>query len=245
MITRESIDRVLGNTAYDKGHNKIGRIGHIYVDERTGEPEWMTVHTGKFGGRETFVPLGPAELQENEIQVPFQKDQVTNAPNVDADSAGYLSEQDEARVYEHYGMAHPTIPAGTAPPERRGDDAMTRSEEVLRVGMETRETGRVHLRKYVDTEEQRQTVPLRRETVHLEREPITDQNREQALSGPDISEADFEVVTHEERPVVAKETVPTERVRLAKDDTTTEQTVGDQVRRERIELEGLDEGQTR
>src|SRR5262249_52540289 len=100
-------------------------------------------------------------------------------------------------------------------------------------------------RKHVVTEDQQQTVPLRKERVRLEREPITDANRDQALSGPDIADADYEVVTHEERPVVSKETVPMERVRLAKDDVTEQQTVGGQVRKERIDAEGLYEDERR
>jgi uncharacterized protein (TIGR02271 family) len=238
MITRESIQNVLGNTAYDSAHDMIGRIGHVYVDNQTGQPEWMTVQTGMVGKRESFVPLEPSELRGNEVIVPFEKQRVGNAPNVEADAAGHLSEQDEIQLYSYYGMQHPTIPAGTV-----RDGTMTRSEERLQVGTQMRETGRVHLRKHVVTEDQQQTVPVHKEKVRLEREPITDQNRGQAM--PDISEADYEVVQREEQPVVAKETVPVERVRLAKDETTEEQTVGGQVRKERIDVEGLDEGQRR
>jgi uncharacterized protein (TIGR02271 family) len=236
MLTRESIQNVLGSTAYDSAHEKIGRIGHVYVDRQTGQPEWMTVKTGMFGKRESFVPLEPAEVRDGEVVVPFEKKRVTNAPNVEANAAGNLSEQDEAQLYSYYGMQHPTIPAATV---REG--AMTRSEEQLRVGTEKRETGRVHLRKYVVTEDQQQTVPVHKEKVRLEREPITDQNRGQA----DISEADYEVVQREEQPVVAKETVPMEQVRLAKDETTEQQTVGGKVRKERVDVEGLDQGQRR
>ena len=51
------------------------------------------------------------------------------------------------------------------------DDAMTRSEEELRVGTQERETGRVRLRKYVVEDEVTQTVPVKREEVRIEREP--------------------------------------------------------------------------
>ena len=97
------------------------------------------------------------------------------------------------------------------------DDAMTRSEERLHVGTERETTGRARLRKYVTTENVTKTVPVQREEVRLEREPITDANRGEALRGPDISEEEHEVILHEERPVVEKETVPVERVRLDKD----------------------------
>jgi uncharacterized protein (TIGR02271 family) len=118
------------------------------------------------------------------------------------------------------------------------DEAMTRSEEELAVGKRTRERGRVRLRKYVVTEQVTQTVPVRREEVRIEREPITEGNVEEAMSGPAISEAEHEVVLHEEEPVVEKRAVPKERVRLAKEATTDEEQVSEEIRKERIEAEG-------
>lgn len=118
------------------------------------------------------------------------------------------------------------------------DDAMTRSEERLHVGTEDREVGRARLRKYVVTENVTQTVPVQREEVRVEREPITDANRDAAFDGPAISEEEHEVTLHEERPVVEKEAVPVERVRLSKETVTDEQTVNEEVRKEEIETDG-------
>ena len=120
------------------------------------------------------------------------------------------------------------------------DDAMTRSEEELRVGTTTRESGRVRLRKYVVTEQVTQTVPVQREEVRIEREPITNANRDEALSGMDISEEEHEVVLHEEQPVVEKQTVPKERVRLDTDTVTEEREISEEVRKEQIETDGID-----
>jgi uncharacterized protein (TIGR02271 family) len=120
----------------------------------------------------------------------------------------------------------------------RGDDAMTRSEEELHVGTERRESGRARLRKYVVTEEVQTTVPVRHEEVHVEREPITEGNADEAMSGPDIAEREHEVTLHAEEPVVEKRAVPKERVRLEKDTITEERQVSDEVRKERIEAEG-------
>lgn len=125
------------------------------------------------------------------------------------------------------------------------DDAMTRSEERLHVGTERVETGRARLRKYVVTENVQQTVPVRHEEVRIEREPISDANRDEAMRGPDITESEHEVTLTEERPVVAKETVPVERVRLAKETVTGEETVGDEVRKEQIDTEGVYPDDTR
>jgi len=115
------------------------------------------------------------------------------------------------------------------------DDAMTLSEERLTVDTQAREAGRARLRKYVVTENVTQTVPVQREEVRLEREPITDANAGDATSGPDFTESEHEVTLREERPVVEKEAVPVERVRLATDTVTDEATVSEEVRKEAID----------
>jgi uncharacterized protein (TIGR02271 family) len=122
------------------------------------------------------------------------------------------------------------------------DEAMTRSEEELRVGTRQREAGRVRLRKYVVTEMQTRTVPVQREEVRVEREPVTDANVDDALQGPEISEEEHEVVLHEEEPVVEKRTVPKERVRLDTETVSEEAEVSEEVRKEQIDTDGLERG---
>ena len=114
---------------------------------------------------------------------------------------------------------------------------MTRSEEELRVGTERRETGRARLRKFVVTEQVETTVPVQREEVRVEREPITDANRDAALSGGDITEEEHEVTLHAEEPVVQKDVVAKERVRMDTDVVTDERQISEEVRKERIETE--------
>jgi uncharacterized protein (TIGR02271 family) len=120
------------------------------------------------------------------------------------------------------------------------DEAMTRSEEQLHVGKEQVETGRARLRKYVVTENVTQTVPVQREEVRVEREPITDANRGAATDGPAISEEEHEVTLHEERPVVQKEAVPVERVRLGTETVTDQREVNEEVRKEQIDTDGVE-----
>ena len=120
------------------------------------------------------------------------------------------------------------------------DDAMTRSEEQLRVGTERVEAGRARLRKYVTSETETRTVPVSHEEVRIEREPITDANMPAAMDGPAISEEEHEVVLTEERPVVAKEAVPVERVRLDTETVTEQATVSEDVRKEQIDFDGAE-----
>ncbi len=147
---------------------------------------------------------------------------------------------DRDRLGDDPTTARPVGQRETGEGEARefSDDAMTRSEEELRVGKREREAGRARLRKYVVTENVDTTVPVQREEVRMEREPITDENREAAMRGPDITETEHEVTLHAQEPVVEKEVVPKERVRLDKDVVTDEVEVSDEVRKERIEPEG-------
>jgi len=165
-----------------------------------------------------------------------------------------LSEAEERQLWRHYGFDYDTADRraaredvtssrGRAGRDAAGpttDDAMTRSEEELRIGTTQRERGRVRLRKYVTTEQIEQAVPVRRERVRLEREPITDSNLDAATSGPELSEAEHEVVLHEEEPVVEKRVVPRERVVLGKETVTGEERVAEDVRREQIEIDDED-----
>src|SRR5687768_6308388 len=243
-----------GREIVDADGDKVGTLEELFRDEDTEEPEWAVVRTGLFGTKLSFVPIEGAEPAGESVRVPFSKAQIKDAPKID-DSDGELSQQEEAQLYEHYGMSYGEsrsdsgLPDGSADNGDRGavghdvsgpttDDAMTRSEEELRVGTADRERGRARLRKYVVTEEVQQTVPVRREEVRVEREPITDANADQALDGPEISEEEHEVVLHEEEPVVEKRTVPKERVRMEKDSVTDEAEVSEEVRKEHIDAEG-------
>jgi len=124
----------------------------------------------------------------------------------------------------------------TAGVNTNADEAITRSEEQLRVGKEVVGAGSARLDKYVTTEHVQTSVPVTKERVVIEREPITDANRGAALSGPEISEAHHEVTLTEERAIAAKEVVPIERIRLGKQVETHEQVVGADLRKEHVDL---------
>jgi len=262
MISTDHVQSLMdsGTVVGDDG-SQIGNVGQVYLDDQTGEPEWVTVKTGLFGTAESFAPLAQADAQGNELRVPYSKDKVKDAPRVD-DSEGHLSQDQEAELYRYYGLEYTEagsdsgLPTGDAnqTTDRSGetgvvghdtsgpttDQAMTRSEEQVRVGTERQEAGRARLRKYVVTENVTQTVPVSREEVRVEREPITDANRDQATSGADITEEEHEVILHEEKPVVDKETVPVERIRMDTETVTGEERVSEDVRKEQVEADGTD-----
>ncbi len=249
MITLDQARSLHGKSMQGSGGDKLGKIDTLYADREDGEPTFATVDTGMFGGKTHFVPLTDATLAGDGVEVPYGKDLVKSAPSIDPDAE--LSPEEEQRLYQHYGVTgHGGSGDDTSGGDTNGgavgrdtsgpttDDAMTRSEERLNVGTEQTETGRARLRKYVVTEDVQQTVPVSREEVRVEREPITDANAGNAMDGPAISEEEHEVVLKAERPVVEKEAVPVERVRLDKQTVTEQQQVSGEVRKEQIETDG-------
>ena len=282
MITLDQARTLAGKTMMGSGGEKLGTIDTLYADREDGDPTFATVNTGLFGSKTHFVPLADATLSGDTVNVPYAKDLVNSAPNIDPDAE--LEPAEEQRLYSHYGVgghgreidsqnsgtqtsgtqtsgmqtgtaaagaagAAGAMGTGTRDDDARGtvghdtsgpttDNAMTRSEERLDVGVEKTEAGRARLRKYIVSEKETVTVPVSHEEVRVEREPITDANAGAAYDGPALSEEEHEVVLTGERAVVNKETVPVERVRLDTETVTEQQRVTEEVRKEQIEMEG-------
>jgi uncharacterized protein (TIGR02271 family) len=381
MLTTEQIDRLLsqGANVLSGDGEKIGSLGQVFVDNDEGQPRWATVKTGLFGMSESFVPLDGARTEGGDLVVPYSKDQVKDAPRIDADRP--LEPAEEDRLYQHYQLdrertyteasaatsdfsappvgarddtgtdrvsasetttpvtaapsggagydtttptpsaqrddtgtdrvsanettttpvtaapsgaagydttpsaqrddtATPTptarlddtAPTGsmgydatapaprddtgtdgisasetTAPPVATADydttaptgsaEAATGSEKRPDVGTEQPATGRARLRKYVTTETVTGTVPVQREEVRIEREPITEENRDEVLNRADKDDQG-DVILHEERIVVTKETVPVERIHIGTETVTDEVTINEEVRKEHLDTEG-------
>src|SRR3954447_4739735 len=164
--TREDVLSWRGQDMVDNDGDKIGKIEEIYLDAETNEPEWAVVTTGLFGTKQTFVPIQDASQTGDGVRVPFEKATVKDAPKIDPD--GRLSQEEERELYRHYGRDYAdfsgpggsstgttgtttttdTTDRGVLDSERGAghdtsgpntDDAMTRSEEELRVGTTERE----------------------------------------------------------------------------------------------------------
>ncbi|MEB2527128.1 hypothetical protein CIK52_00185 [Kocuria rosea] len=316
------VNALLSATAYGSDGDKIGKVEQVFLDDNTEEVTFVTVNTGLFGTKESFVPADGAQQDGDRLVLPYTKDVVKDAPNVDADQ--HLSPAEEEEIYRYYKMNYSgtddrdrtdrdrtagvagtagtagaagladrddryaadtdrnAVPAtGTAGyPENDGyadtdrdrdrtagitdvdtdrdrtagvadvdrdrtagltdrdrtdsvDNGVVRHEEQLHVGKERQETGRARLRKYVVTENESVDVPLEREEVRVERTPLSGT---EATAGT-IGEEDVEVTLHEERPVVAKETVGVEKVGLEKETVRDTERVDAEVRKEQVEVE--------
>lgn len=158
-----------GRAVLDRSGERIGKLDEFFLDAETDVPAWGAVTSGLFGRRRSLVPLSEAEpAGEDELRVPFDKEHVLAAPQADPDVE--LSPEEEETLYRHYDLGYSTEGA-----EEDEGGGMVRSEEEVDVRPEARPRERVRLKKYVVTEHVTKTVPVRREKLALEREPVGDE----------------------------------------------------------------------
>ena len=272
MAETNRIEDLANATAYDVDGEKLGGVKDVYVNDTTGQPDFVSVNHGLFGGGDSIVPLRGHTLRDGELHLAFPKDRVEDAPELDEN--GHLTTEDQDAFYRHYGLEgtqdvttyetdNRTARAGAAgtgaaagagyaagerevDADRRdvaNDDEIVRSEEQLNVSKDRVETGQVRLRKYVVNETETVEVPVEREEVRVVREPITDADR--ANYDGNIGEQEASVTLHEDRVNVSKESVPVEKVSLEKDTVQDTERVTEDVRKERFETDGVVEGDVR
>lgn len=240
MIGTKDLDRIQHATAYDRSGDKLGKVGQLYIDERSHEPSWITVSTGLFGTSQSFVPLEGADFDGDHLRVAYDKDVVKHAPRVDADRV--LEPQEEEQLYRHYHMesARGRNQGRETPGATDTEHAMTLSEERLRAGKETVEAGHARLRKYTTTHTETVEVPVTKEKLVVERTPATGERTGGQIE--DSREQAEEITLHEERPVVSKETVAVEDVRVGKQSVTETERVSGEVRKEHADVDLDQEG---
>ncbi|WP_026313563.1 PRC and DUF2382 domain-containing protein [Actinomadura flavalba] len=115
MQTKSTVQELMNTTVTGRDGSKIGDVRQVYLNDETGEPEWVTVNTGWFGSRESFIPISAASREGDELHVPYDKQLIKDAPHVDADE--HLDREAVNDLYRHYGMRAPNrgIPGQAGP----------------------------------------------------------------------------------------------------------------------------------
>lgn len=251
-VDMQALQNAQGNPVYSNDGEQIGKVEEVFHDIDTDQPEWIGIGTGFFSSKRVLVPVASAEVRDDGIYVPYSKDHVGGAPDIDGDE---ISQDTEAELYSYYGIEYGEnrsdsgLPEGTQSDttETRTDttrtdadsETITRSEEELRAGTRQREAGQVRVRKYVETEKAQTTVPTRREEVSVERVPVSEGT---TSTEAEFSENEITVPIVEEEAVVEKRPVVKEELRISKETVTGEETVEADVRKERIDID--EEGST-
>ncbi|MBA2475140.1 MAG: YsnF/AvaK domain-containing protein [Actinobacteria bacterium] len=209
---------------------QIGHVGEIWVGD-DGNPEYLKVGRGFLGLSDRLVPVRGGHFEDDGFHVPYTKDQLDEGPELDDDDVMELDEDRVTSYRSHYDRYDRDVDVERDRTDE-GDGAVTRSEEELQVGKREVEAGSARLRKWVETEPVQADVELKRETVHVDRQPI-----DEVVSGGQIGEEEIDVSLKREEAVVEKQVVGKERISLDKDVETTTETVSDEVRKERVEVD--------
>jgi uncharacterized protein (TIGR02271 family) len=228
-LTIQEMERIEGAPLLATDGEKIGTIEDVYYDRETGRPEWALVNRGFLGLQNSLVPLAGANTADGGVSVRFTKDRVKSAPDIKAD--GDLSEAEEERLYDHYGVGIATAPTADVDVDTADDDVVV-SEEVADVGTVRRPRELVRLKKDVRTETVTKKVPVQKEEIRVEREPVRGD-----VSPAELDDDEAVMTAGEEVPVVNKHVEPRERVRLEKDVATDERKVKADVRREDVKVD--------
>lgn len=233
-ITFERLGAMQGANVVDRDGDRIGRLEEVFTDEASGRPEFLGIGYGFLRTQRTLVPVEGIRADDGAIQVPYDKVTVTESPDV---AGEVITPAQEQALYDHYDLEshvhEPAAePAGRTEAAATDDAAITRSEEELRVGTRTTEAGRIRLHKWVDTEHVEKHVPVEREEAYVEREPVNRRATE-----AEIGEKEVEVPLEEERVVAEKEAVAKERIGITKERRTDHETVSDDLRKERVEID--------
>ena len=203
----------------------IGRVDSLYYDLETGRPAWIGVRADQEPHQRTLVPVEGSRATGEVVRVAFSHALVEAAPRVDAEE---IDEVTERRLVDHYDLPRPLDERETAVLS-----PIVRHEEALSITKERAETGRVRVRKWVETEPVTVEVALERETVRVAREPVG----RPAAEGVELGEAEIAVSVYAERPLVEKRVVAVERVRLEKGVELDDVTIEDELRVERVTVE--------
>jgi PRC-barrel domain protein len=99
MATSQDPPDYIHRAAVDAEGNRIGKISQMFLDEQTGQPQWVLVETGLFGTRHSFAPVRGSKLDGELVVLAVSKDQVKDAPNVESGEELSDSEQEALRQY--------------------------------------------------------------------------------------------------------------------------------------------------
>ena len=215
MANNISIEDLQRSTVIDQDGDKVGKVGQVYLDDATGQPNWVTVNTGLFGGNETFIPLDEATQDGDDLRVPYTKAFIKDAPNLDADS--HVDESQEDELYRYYGLQ------GGGDRVRDGRDGRVDGRDAAAAGAAGTAAGAAGT---ANTGDRRDDL---RDGDARHRDDV-------AAAGAARGDDANSVVRHEEEVNVGTERVQTGRARLRKHIVHDTETVTVPVEREEVEI---------
>ncbi|MCF4007269.1 PRC-barrel domain-containing protein [Corynebacterium uropygiale] len=89
-------------TAYDSAGEKLGSVKEVFINDASGQPDFVEVGRGMLGLKSAIVPLKGHRLEGDSLHLSFAKDVIAKAPTPDDDA--HLTPCDHDALFEHYGL---------------------------------------------------------------------------------------------------------------------------------------------
>ncbi|RSZ65173.1 PRC-barrel domain containing protein [Corynebacterium hylobatis] len=125
-MTHRSIQQLGRATVYDRDGVKLGRVKEVYINNKTGEPDYAEVSHGLFGMRSTVVPLRGHTLEDRTLKLAFSKDLLKDAPEISKKTQLPKRREDHNQICEYYGLTD------TADVHSYGDQPLYSGDEFSR-----------------------------------------------------------------------------------------------------------------
>jgi uncharacterized protein (TIGR02271 family) len=246
----EGMADVRGFEVRTRDDDKVGKVSDL-IATADGRLRYLDVDLGGiFNPRHVALPVGAAEVDRQRDVVwitGMTKDQIKALPDYSGD-VNAITDDYESRVRGVYAgrtKDQDLYDQGRFYADRGGPAArearLILSQEELAIGKRQVQAGEATVRKTVETERVRERVPVTREEVTVERRPISGADAANA----DIREDEIRVPVMKEELVVDKRVVPKEEVVVSKQAVTEERVVEEDLRRERLDTDGLDDVKAR
>jgi hypothetical protein len=93
-----------GTDVHDQLGRKVGQVQRVYAHGGEGDAMWVTVEVsgGLFESRTVFLPLARLKDEDGDVHVPYSKQFLEDAPEVE--QGDELSEEDDKRLRDYYGV---------------------------------------------------------------------------------------------------------------------------------------------
>ncbi|HEX6702446.1 MAG TPA: YsnF/AvaK domain-containing protein [Gaiellaceae bacterium] len=205
--------------------DELGHVDALYYDLERGAVAWIGIADETPTSARTLVPADGVSFGHDAVRIPYEREVVARAPQVDAEE---LDDPTEELLTAYFGIGERGNEHETAV-LRPDDEPTAPTEETVVVGKQREEAGRVRMRKRVETEPVTVEIEIERETARVYREPLG----LPVARDIELGETEVEIPFFAERPVLGKHVVAAERIRVEKDVARDTRSVDDELRVER------------
>lgn len=101
-MDNRKIQELVNATAYDRDGDKLGAVKEVFINDASGQPDFVEVGHGLFGMSSSLVPLRGHRLEGENLKLAFDKERIKDAPEISDDAQ--LTEEDQNTIYRHYEL---------------------------------------------------------------------------------------------------------------------------------------------